>query len=391
MLTRFPPQPVTAPPMRIVADENIPFVRESFASLGEVHTVPGRGMAAQHIKGAQLLLVRSVTQVDEALLADSSVRFVGTATIGVDHIQTDWLQKRGIGFASAPGCNAISAAEYVIVSLWLMAQRQGRALQELRVAIIGCGNVGSRVFDRLQALGVECLVNDPPRAEIDADYDYRSLADCMDCDAYCVHVPLTRTGPHATANFLGREFFEAMPDTAIFLNAARGSVVNEADLGSVLAAGKSLNLVLDVWANEPNIDVGLLDRVSIGSAHIAGYSLDGKVRGTEMIYRAACEYLGVNPSWSAEQALPEAPLGEMRFASSAADEQIIQTAMLAMYDPRQDDARLRLAVRTEPGGMGFDRLRKEYPPRREFSSLRVVVPAGRTGLRARLDALGFRG
>lgn len=389
MLIGFPLQPIHAPPMRILADENIPFVREAFASLGEVRTIAGRGMTPDQLGNADMLLVRSVTRVDEALLAGSNVQFVATATIGVDHVSTQWLTQQGIGFASAPGSNAISAAEYVVTSLWLMAQRQGRVLQDLRVAIIGCGNVGSRVFNRLEALGVECLVNDPPRSELDADYDYRQLHECLDCDAFCVHVPLTTAGPHATLRFLDHDFFEALPEGAIFLNAARGSVVDEAALSKILDTGKALNLVLDVWANEPNIDERLVQRVQIGTAHIAGYSLDGKVRGTELIYRAACAHLGAAPSWSPDQVLPESWLGEMRFGPTADDDQVIQTAMLALYDPRQDDARLRIAVQTNPGN-GFDRLRREYPPRREFNSLRVVVPAGRSALRARLDALGFK-
>ena len=283
--------------MKIVADENIPCVAEAFASLGEVTLCPGRSMRAADVRDADILLVRSVTRVGPELLEGSRVRFVGSATIGFDHVDRDYLQERGIGFATAPGSNATSAAEYVVSALLVLAERKGFELAGRRVGIVGCGNVGSRVRDRLTALGMQCLVNDPPLKAQGGHDDYVGLDDILDADVITFHVPFTREGDWPTWHLADRAFLERLKRGAVLVNTARGAVVDNAALDALLAARDDLTVVLDVWEGEPAISEALLQKVDIGTPHIAGYSLDGKLRGTDMIYRAACAHFDRPVDW----------------------------------------------------------------------------------------------
>ncbi len=378
--------------MKIVADENIPWVRKAFASWGDVHTLPGRTLTAEDVQDADVLLVRSITRVGGPLLEGSRVCFLGTATVGVDHVDLDYLRKHDIGFTNAPASNAVSAAEYVISALLVMAERGGFSLADQTVGIVGCGNVGSRVLTRLEALGVRCLVNDPPKEAQQRDRQYVSLDEIRTADIITLHVPLERFGQHPTYHLFDEDFFTGLKPGALFLNAARGSVVDEAGLKRTFTRRADLSLALDVWEGEPAIDRDLLVRADIGTAHIAGYSLDGKIRGTEMIYRAACAHFGIAPTWQAAKALPPPPLTQLHFSRTASDEQVIRQTVLAAYDVRRDDAALR-RMRHLPNPMRaryFDRLRKDYPPRREFASLRVFLPTGRDALAGTLAGLGFQ-
>jgi len=359
--------------LNIVADANIPFVKDIFSTLGEVTTHAGRSISAVDVADADVLLVRSVTPVNEALLAGSRVRFVGTATIGVDHIDREYLEQRGIGFASAPGSNAISAAEYVISALLISAQQQDFALRDKIIAIVGVGNVGGQVLRRLQAMGITCLCYDPPRQQALADRDYVEWADVLGADIVTAHVPLTRTGQWPTWQMFNEAFFTALTPGALFINTARGAVVEEQALMQCLDRGQALQLILDVWQGEPNIDMALLERTLLGTPHIAGYSFDGKVRGTEMIYHALCAHLGITEQWSSEAVLtpPEDALIEVDTGMSW--QQCLYQTITRVYDVRDDDRALRRSASmpaTERGAY-FDRLRKEYPRRREFSQYRL--------------------
>ena len=375
--------------MKIIADENIPCVRQAFASLGEVTLLPGRGMHPEQVRDADLLLVRSVTRVDHALLEGSRVRFVGSATIGFDHVDRGYLQAQGIGFSTAPGSNATSAAEYVVSALMVLAERQGFDPAGKTVGIIGCGNVGSRVRRKLEALGMQCLVNDPPLQAQGGHDDFVDLERVLQADVITVHVPLTRSGPHPTFHLVDAEFLARLRPGAVFINTARGAAVDNAALDGLLGARTDLSIVLDVWEGEPAINAGLLEKVDLGTPHIAGYSLDGKLRGTEMIYRAACEFLGTPLQWSASSALPPGPSLDLAGAGEPLD--AARAAVLHCYDVRADDARLRymLTLPPEERAACFDLLRKEYPVRREFAQtdLRATRPDAR--LEQLLTGLGF--
>jgi len=371
--------------MEIVADENIPFVSTVFASLGEVRTLIGRQINRADLGDAEVLLVRSVTQVDEKLLAGSAVRFVGTATIGLDHIDLDYLSKKNMAFASAQGSNATSAAEYVISALLIIAERQGFQLRDKTVGIIGCGNVGSRVLKKLKALGVECIIHDPPLQEKTDNRDYVDLNTVLCADIITLHVPLTKGGRYPTEHLINADFLAKLQDEVVLVNTSRGAVVDERALLERLAARPTMTTILDVWKNEPNINQLLLQRATLGTPHIAGYSFDGKVRGTEMLYAAVCDYF--QQTQQAQITLPAPPLRRLSFSHTIDDQVAIQTAVMACYDVRRDDAALRRTALE--ASAYFDNLRKNYPMRREFSCVEIELPAEKSALAAQLRGLGF--
>lgn len=375
--------------MKIIADENIPCARQAFASLGEVTLLPGRGMRPEQVRDADLLLVRSVTRVDRELLEGSRIRFVGSATIGFDHVDRDYLQAQGIGFSTAPGSNATSAAEYVVSALMVLAERQGFDPAGKTVGIIGCGNVGSRVRRKLQALGMQCLVNDPPLQAQGGHDDFVDLERVLEADVITVHVPLTRSGPHPTLHLVDAAFLARLGPGAVFINTARGAVTDNVALDRLLAERSDLSIVLDVWEGEPAINAALLEKVDLGTPHIAGYSTDGKLRGTGMIYSTACEFLGVPVQWDAAAELPPGPSLDLAAGGDPLD--VVRTAVLQCYDVRADDARLRhmLTLPPEQRAACFDRLRKEYPVRREFAEASLRARDMDAGLRSMLAGLGF--
>lgn len=375
--------------MRIIADRNIPRVEAAFAHLGDVRLVDGRGLRAAQVSDADLLLVRSVTPVNAALLQDSQVRLVASATIGTDHIDFDFLNARGIRFANAPGCNATSAAEYVIAALLQYCEDAGERLGGKHVAVVGYGNVGSRVVQKLLAFDCEVSVFDPPRQAHFADRAYVDWDTVCDADIVTAHVPLTVDGPHPTLNMFDADFFARLTPGAVFINTARGKAVDEAALLRELQH-KPLYLMLDVWRNEPNIDLALLTQTRIGTPHIAGYSIEGKLRGTEMIYQAACAFLGVAPQWSMTQALEQPVslrLADYRGSASEVLRELVNTA----YPILEDDARLRELQRMDEVQRGayFDKLRKTYPVRHEFAHYHIQPDTGRVALTRQLQALGF--
>jgi len=289
--------------MKIVADENIPFVTECFSSIGDVEVVLGREITPDVVADADALLVRSVTRVDSSLLAGSKVRFVGTATIGLDHVDVDFLREKNIGFASAPGSNANSAAEYVIAALLEIGRKHKISLEDKSIGVIGVGNVGSKVAKKAAALGMKVYLNDPPLKRQSGDPKYLQIEELFDCDFITLHTPLTFDGIDKTFHLADERFFESLKVGCVFINTSRGGVVESSALKAAIETGSLKAVVLDVWENEPNIDTELLQMVDIGTPHIAGYSLDGKVAGMIMIYKAACEYFGFSAKFDVESFL----------------------------------------------------------------------------------------
>ncbi|HLB74875.1 MAG TPA: 4-phosphoerythronate dehydrogenase, partial [Sedimentisphaerales bacterium] len=281
--------------MKIVADANIPYVRECFSSIGDVEVVGGREITSDAIGDADVLLVRSITPVNARLLAGSRVKFVGTATIGFDHVDSDYLRRNNIAFASAPGSNANSAAEYVIAAILEIAQKHHIDLEGKSIGIIGVGNVGSRVAKKCRTLGLELRLNDPPLQRQTGDPNYLPLGNLLDCDFLTLHTPLTFEGKDKTYHLADEAFFKSLRKNCVFINASRGAVVDSAALIATIKMGRLQGVVLDVWENEPNIDTELLKMVDIGTPHVAGYSLDGKIAGMIIIYRAVCKHYGIEP------------------------------------------------------------------------------------------------
>ena len=373
--------------LKIVADENIPCVEEALGDLGTIVRCPGRSIGPATVDDADVLLVRSVTTVAPPLLDESPVRFVGSATIGTDHVDRAYLQERGVAFAHAPASNADSVADYVVAALCVLAQRRGVSLEGRTVGIVGCGNIGGRLARRLPALGMTVLRNDPPRAAAEAGPEapaFVSLDTVLDrADLLTLHVPYTTTGPHATHHLIGEAALSRLDADAWLLNTARGPVVDGAALLGALRHDALGAAVLDVWEDEPTPDPALVRAVDLATPHIAGYAWDGKVRGTAMLYDALCEHLGVEKTWSPEAVLrPEHPSAlhcrapDPRLPRTDWLDQLAQQA----YDLRADDARMRALPDRPPSERGahFRRLRATYPRRREMSRFEVSaasVPA----------------
>lgn len=370
--------------MKILVDENMPYARELFSRVGEVQSVAGRHINAGMLREADALMVRSVTKVDAALLGGSGVKFVGSATAGTDHVDQDWLARAGIGFSGAPGCNAVAVVEYVISALLMLAERDGFALREKTVGIIGAGNVGGRLHRRLQALGINSLRCDPPLAARGGAGPFYPLEKLVaDADILTFHTPLTRSGPDATWHQVDDELLAALPDGRILINACRGAVVDNAALLRALTQGKQLRVILDVWEPEPGLSLPLLARVDLGTPHIAGYSLEGKARGTTQIFEAFGRFLGQSLPAPLDQLLPRPAVERIR-VHGPVDEALLKRLAHLVYDVRRDDGPLRRAASVTGE---FDRLRKLYPERREWSSLRVEIDDPQS--RGLLNDLGF--
>ncbi len=359
--------------MKIYADENMPYVKDFFAELGEVTLVNGRTLTAEQISDADVLLVRSVTKVNEQLLAKSpQLKFVGTATIGTDHIDQSYLQQRGIGFSSAPGCNAQSVVEYVLSSIFVLCEKYKWNLQQKTVGVVGVGNIGRLLVRALQALSIRVLCCDPLRAAAEADFPHIPFEQLLpQVDIVSFHVPLIKTGPDATVDLLNSRRLKLLKPDCALINACRGEVTNNQDLLTEAQSGQKRPLVLDVWANEPEPDLRLLPYTDIASAHIAGHSIEGKARGTEMLYQAFCQQLGLTPHKTLSQVLPQPKISELKINSEFGLLDV-QNLTRLLYDVRRDDALFRFYMMQDNKTQGFDWLRKSYPPRREYSSVRLT-------------------
>lgn len=379
--------------MLIVADENIPLLDSFFGDIGQIRRVSGRTLSAGDVRDADILLVRSVTRVNQALLEGSRVKFVGTATIGTDHVEMAWLQTQGIAFCAAPGCNANSVAEYVLSVLSVYAERRGlEDWSELSVGVIGAGNVGGELARKLDRLDYTVKVCDPPRAERGDEGEFVSLEEALACDVVTLHTPLTRETAHPTYHLLDAARLAQLNQDQLLINTSRGGVIDGGALLDRLNGANPPTVVLDVWEQEPRISPQLVDRVWLATPHIAGYSLEGKVQGTEMIYLALCRFLGLPVRKKAGQFLPEPALSKLSFTSSAEEMTAANAAIRCCYDPRRDDAQLRLAMGlpADERGPAFDRLRRDYPVRREFSSVKIQLKGTSKSLQDTFRALGFK-
>lgn len=360
--------------MRIVADENIPLLDAFFADQGEIVTYPGREIRREHLMQADALLVRSVTKVDPALLAGTPVRFVGTCTIGTDHLDLPGLKVVGISVSSAPGCNARGVVEYVLSCLLTLSERTGVAWRKRRVGIIGVGEVGIRLAATLSALGVDCLLCDPPRAER-GESGFVSLDELLALvDVITCHVPLNKQGPHATQHLLNAERLAKLAPGTWLINSSRGPVVDNHALAALLPQRPDLQVALDVWEQEPQVDLALAQLCALATPHIAGYSLDGKLRGTEQIYQAFCAHFQQPATLSLNELAPAAGLASLKLDDQTPAAWSLARALRLVYDVRDDDARFRAAMQGLPQGQipqAFDQLRKHYPLRRECSHLQL--------------------
>ena len=376
--------------MIVVADQNIPCVADAFADFGEVRPLPGRDIRRADLADCRCLITRTVTRVDADLLDDTPVEFVGSATIGTDHVDLDYLAERGITFSNAAGCNAEAAAEYVISGLYALSAEFGFDPSACRAGIVGCGNVGSRLAHKFDALGIDYRVNDPPLAARDPEARaFIELDELVEtCDLVSLHVPLTDGGDHPTRHLFDASLLARLRPGCLLINAARGAVVDNGALNALLAERDDLRVFLDTWENEPAIMPELLRRVHLATPHIAGYSVEGRLRGTQMVLDAACAHFKFESCWNMAREIPAA---SALVPDAATDDLAFwQQLFAAHFDIRRDHAALTDGAGLDDAERGrlFESLRRVYPDRLEYPRWRITrAQAG--GHANTLAELGF--
>ncbi|MGR8920236.1 MAG: 4-phosphoerythronate dehydrogenase [Gammaproteobacteria bacterium] len=369
--------------MELLVDNQIVGAPAAFEPFGEVRLFAGRELKRAALGAAEVLLVRSVTRVDRALLGGSRVRFVATATAGTDHVDLDYLTERGIGFAAAPGCNARAVAEHVACCLYAHAARSGRRLQELEVGIVGYGNVGRALAGLLRDIDVRFVVNDPPLGEHIEGVETRTLDALLDCDVVTLHVPLTAVTDHPTVDLVDRRRVAALKPGALLINAARGGVVDEAALAERLAGGPPLTIALDCWADEPRVHPASLAAAWLATPHIAGHSIEARHNATRQLLDALARFLGTGPVTA------PAPPPSTRCPAGPGDG--IAEILGRVHALVRHTERMRELVSLDDAARGarFDEIRRQHGLRREFARTAVACAGLAPDTVVGLERLGF--
>ena len=372
--------------MKVAIDDKIPFIQGMLEPYAEVVYLPWSEFTPQTLEDIDALVVRTRVRCNANLLEGTAVRFIASATIGYDHIDTAYCDTKGITWTNAAGCNSSSVEQYVLAALLELSGRLDFKLSERTIGIVGVGNVGSKVARVATLLGMNVLLCDPPRAKKGSLSNVLILEElAAKSDIVTVHVSLSREGEYKTYGMFDQRFFNTLKSGAIFINSSRGEVVNEPSLKDAIRSGKLLASVLDVWCNEPDIDTELMSMISLATPHIAGYSVDGKAKGSAMSVQALARYFGISELYDwAPVGLP-LPENTTLYADfkNQQFEDILRQLVLATYPVANDDKRLRQSPER------FEHQRGSYPLRREYSSYSVQVEnAGEEDVR-RLIALGF--
>ena len=379
--------------VHIVVNKHTPYVVQAFNKIGKVSALDSCEITKESVRDADILIVRSETRVDANLLEGSNVKFVGTVTIGTDHVDEEYLKKNGITFVSAPGSNANSVSEYVTAALLELSLRLSFSLHKKTLGIVGVGNVGSKVWRKAEALGMRVLLNDPPLQRQGSKLPLHSLDEIMEADIITLHVPFTRTGQDSTYHFFDETRIGKMKRNAILINTSRGGVVETEGLKRALIEKHLLTAVLDVWEKEPNIDTALLNLALFGTPHIAGYSLDGKINALRMNYDAVCNFLSIPVDQYIDSLIPDPALPGIRVDTiQTPTEKILRDVVEKCYDISLDDKLLRkvLSLDGQERGMYFSKLRAEYRVRREFFNTKLTVSDELKDVKNIFQQLGFK-
>ncbi|MGD8120586.1 4-phosphoerythronate dehydrogenase [Vibrio sp. TRT 2004] len=372
--------------MKILIDENMPYAEQLFSQLGEVVLKSGRTLTEDDLVDVDALMIRSVTKVNAKLLSKANkLKFVGTATAGMDHVDQDLLRERGIFFTAAPGCNKVGVAEYAFSVMMVLAQQHGFSVFDKTVGIIGAGQVGSYLQQCLQGVGIKVLINDPPKQDAGDSRQFTPLEALLSqADIITLHTPITRGGKHPTHHLIDEEVLNTLRGDQILINAARGPVVDNSALKARLQRNDGFIAALDVFEFEPEVDMELLPLLAFATPHVAGYGLEGKARGTTMIFNSYCEFLDNELRAHASDLLPTAPVPKLVLDRDW-DEATLHNITQLVYDVRKDDALFRREI-SQPGA--FDLMRKNYWDRREYSAVTLV---GDDSCRlSPLEKLGFQ-
>ena len=376
--------------MIIALDRAIPHWNDFFGELGEIRPFSGRDLQPKDIRDADALIVRTVTPVNASLLEGSAVRFVGAASAGMDHVDQAYLTQKGIYFCYAAGCNANAVAEYILTALHIIAGRKNWNLRNKSLGVIGVGHVGSRVVKKAAALGMRVLLHDPPLREITGDSRYLSLDSALKADILTFHVPLASSGLYPTWHMLNQSILERLSPEQFLINSARGEVFDSKELKSALKEGRIAGAVLDVWEKEPEVDYSLLEMVDIGTPHIAGTSLDGKINATSMIRSELCAFFGYPSRENNDTFYPESIRIQPRTGIGSQD--AVLSVLQQVFNLEEDDADLR-ALAGAPSNRTaeqFEKLRTQHPLRPEFRHFIVDLAAEHSDLAEIFAGLGFQ-
>ena len=371
--------------MKIIIDDKIPYIRGAFEDVAEVIYLPGSKTTAEIAKNADAIVTRTRTICNEKLLAGSSVKFIATATIGYDHIDTDYCDAAGIKWTNAPGCNSKSVEQYIASTLMVLAETKKLKLKDLCIGIVGVGTVGSKVAKICEIFGMKVFLNDPPRERAEGSDKFVSLETIKnEADIISLHVPLNIKGEDATFHMGNESFFSALKKRPVLINSCRGEVIKTDAVKKALKTKQLSSFVCDCWENEPDLDLELLKMTDIATPHIAGYSKDGKAKGTLMSVLAISDFfgLGLNNWQPSGVELPTNPIIEID-GEGMNEQEVFSKAILHTYDIRHDDKLLRLSPEH------FEQQRGDYPTRREFQAFTIRTQRVEEKTLEKLELLGF--
>ena len=373
--------------MKIFADKNILAVQGNFSRHGELHFFDGRSVSQADLIDADALLVRSITSIDKSLIDGTKIRFIGTATSGIDHVDTAYLRDAGIHFVDAKGSNANAVVDYCFTALAFAALHRNFSLAGSRVGIVGAGAVGGLFATKLEALGVEVRCYDPFLAVSgEGEVKYCSLEAVLECDVISLHVPLTKGGPHPTRNLIGAEELAALRKNSILINACRGCVVDELALKLLLSTREDIMTVFDVWADEPAIDSSLAQSVDIATPHIAGYSAEAKSNATKILARAFEEHFGLGAAIEEETLEGNSDI----VVVENTPEKLRQwSTLLAAFPLIELSEQFKQALSDGAGTEAFDSFRQKLLTRREFVSRPLRRDIYSSNQQEQLSILGF--
>jgi erythronate-4-phosphate dehydrogenase len=371
--------------MKVVADHKIPFLKGVLEPFADVVYLPGNEITREHLLDADALITRTRTKCNEKLLTGTNVKFIATATIGFDHIDTDWCSKNGIYWTNAPGCNSGSVYQYIASALVALSIKHGFDFADKTLGVIGVGNVGRKIVKLAEWLGMRVLLNDPPRQRNEGPCSYISLDGIIrECDIITCHVPLHQDGIDKTYHLVDEKFLGKLHSNTILMNTSRGEVVDNIALKNILKNKGITGAILDVWEYEPDIDKELVDLLDIVTPHIAGYSADGKANGTTMSVQALGKFFNLPLTRWFAQDIPT-PVNHCLVVDcqDKSVQEIISEAIMFTYDIMGDDNRLRTSLHS------FEKQRGNYPLRREFQAYEVTLLHSHSDVQKKLNGLGF--
>ena len=368
--------------MKIVIDDKIPFIKGILEPFAEVEYLKGSEIRRKDLSEADALIVRTRTKCTKELLEGTAVKFIATATIGSDHIDTEWCNANNIKWTNAPGCNSGSVMQYLTAAILHLADKHNFNLSEKTLGVIGVGNVGKKVVEMASALGMKVLQNDPPRELVEGSTNFSSLYEVISqSDIITLHVPLTLTGEFQTFHLANNHFFSALKKGSFFINTSRGQVCNEKSLKNAIENKLLADCVLDVWETEPDPDLRLLEHCEIATPHIAGYSLDGKFNATTMVVKTLSQFFEITPNLPSISALPSPINKEIKLSDLKLNaKNPIANVIFKTYPIWEDSKRLK----KDPSG--FEEQRGNYQARREFGAF---VLKGEHKIKPVLLQLGF--